>query len=147
MLLEEPHSVGLTYPRNSAGPVPHAAGAIRLASPLTSEAVRRAVAQPPAPHRYVNNVPVWMVLAARRVIEVYRGDVRHIWNDHPDGSRTAAALRRFRRHGAEESSDGRVDPSARSSGTHPRHARKQHRLRLHVRRSRIYNFRSCLHVP
>jgi hypothetical protein len=72
MLLEESHSVGLTLSPKSAGPVPHAAGSIRLASPLTSEAVRRAVAQPPAPHRYVNNVPVWMVLAARRVIEVYR---------------------------------------------------------------------------
>ena len=41
------------------------------------------MAQPPAPHRYVNNVPVRMVLAARRVIQVYRGDARRIWNDHP----------------------------------------------------------------
>jgi hypothetical protein len=38
------------------------------------DAVRRAVAQPPALHRYVNNMPAWLVSAARRVLDEYAGN-------------------------------------------------------------------------
>lgn len=54
------------------------------------EGVRRAVSQPPALHRYVNNVPAWIVLAAGRVMETYGGDAGRIWIDQP----TARELQR-----------------------------------------------------
>jgi hypothetical protein len=122
-------------PESSAGPVPHAAGAIRLASPLTPEAVRRAVAQPPPLIATSTTSPCGWCLR--------RGESSRCKGATRDASGTttrrlancSSASTRSCRHGAEESSDGRVDPSARSSGAHPRHGRKQHRLRLHVRRA------------
>jgi uncharacterized HhH-GPD family protein len=54
------------------------------------EAVRRAVARPPALHRYVNNMPTWIVAAAARVLDDYGGNAQRIWNDRP----TAEELRR-----------------------------------------------------
>lgn len=37
----------------------------------------------PKLHRYVNKMPRWVVLAARRVVEVYGGDASAIWSDNP----------------------------------------------------------------
>ncbi len=54
------------------------------------DAVHASVQQPPALHRYINSVPMWIVLAAQRVLEVYEGDASAIWNDEP----TAAELQR-----------------------------------------------------
>jgi uncharacterized HhH-GPD family protein len=51
-------------------------------------AVREAIQQPPKLHRFVENVPRWIVLAARRVVTNYVGDAGAIWSDHP----TADAL-------------------------------------------------------
>jgi endonuclease III len=59
------------------------------------EAVRRAVAGPPALHRYVNNVPSWIVLAARRVLDEYGGDAERIWNDQPTAEELRRRLERF----------------------------------------------------
>jgi uncharacterized HhH-GPD family protein len=47
------------------------------------EAVRTAVQQPPKLHRFIENVPAWVVLAASRVLNDYAGDARRIWNDDP----------------------------------------------------------------
>lgn len=52
--------------------------------------IAAAVAQPPALHRYVNNVPGWVSAAARRVLTDYDGNAAAIWNDRP----TAAELQR-----------------------------------------------------
>jgi uncharacterized HhH-GPD family protein len=54
------------------------------------QAVQRAVAQPPALHRYVVNVPSWVVQAAQRVLDEYEGNAGVIWGDEP----TAAELQR-----------------------------------------------------
>ncbi|MEX1046188.1 MAG: DUF6884 domain-containing protein [Actinomycetota bacterium] len=59
------------------------------------DAVLRAVKQPPALHRYVNNVPGWLVAAARIVIEEYEGDAGNIWNDQPTADELQTRLKRF----------------------------------------------------
>ena len=59
------------------------------------EAVHRAVAEPPALHRYVNNLPSWIVLAARRVLDDYDGDAERIWNDRPTAEQLRRRLERF----------------------------------------------------
>lgn len=59
------------------------------------EAVRRAVAGPPALHRYVNNLPSWIVLAARRVLDEYDGNAERIWNDLPTAEELRRRLERF----------------------------------------------------
>jgi uncharacterized HhH-GPD family protein len=53
----------------------------RLAS--EHRAVARAVAAPPALHRFVRTVPGWIVSAARRLLERYGGSAARIW---PDGA-------------------------------------------------------------
>jgi uncharacterized HhH-GPD family protein len=47
------------------------------------EAVRAAVQQPPKLHRFIENVPAWVVLAATKVIDDYDGDAERIWSDEP----------------------------------------------------------------
>ena len=47
------------------------------------EAVRAAVAGPPALHRYRETVAGWVLEAARRVAEDYGGDAAGIWSDGP----------------------------------------------------------------
>lgn len=54
------------------------------------DAVRRAVKEPPALHRYVENMPRWIVAAATRVLRDYAGDAGRIWGDKP----AAVELRR-----------------------------------------------------
>ena len=46
-------------------------------------AVRDAVQQVPKLHRYINKMPRWVVLAARRVVDLYGGDASAIWSDNP----------------------------------------------------------------
>jgi hypothetical protein len=53
-------------------------------------AVRAAFQQEPKLHRFVNNVPGWLVQAAQIVLEKYQGDAGSIWSDEP----TAAELRK-----------------------------------------------------
>ena len=45
--------------------------------------IKEAIAQKPKLHRYVNRMPRWLVLAARRVTEEYMGDASAIWADRP----------------------------------------------------------------
>ena len=59
------------------------------------EAVRRAVATPPALHRYVNNLLSSIVAAARRVLDEYGGDAERIWNDDPTAEDLRRRLERF----------------------------------------------------
>lgn len=59
------------------------------------EAVRRAVASPGALHRYVNNLPSWIVAAARRVLDEYSGNADRIWNDDPTAEDLRRRLERF----------------------------------------------------
>jgi uncharacterized HhH-GPD family protein len=46
-------------------------------------AVLAAIQSPPKLHRYIEKVPRWLVLAARRVMTEYGGDAGAIWSDHP----------------------------------------------------------------
>jgi len=46
-------------------------------------AVREAIQTEPKLHRYVEKMPRWLVLAARRVMDAYAGDATAIWADHP----------------------------------------------------------------
>ncbi len=59
------------------------------------ERVRQAVAQPPALHRYVNNVAEWLIAAARIVLDRYAGDAGQIWVGEPRAADLAARLRDF----------------------------------------------------
>lgn len=52
--------------------------------------VRAAIQKPPKLHRYVDKMPGWIVGAAERVLDRYRGDASTIWSDNP----TADALQR-----------------------------------------------------
>jgi uncharacterized HhH-GPD family protein len=47
------------------------------------EAVREAIQQPPSLHRYIDRMPRWIVLAAKRVVTWYGGDASAIWSDEP----------------------------------------------------------------
>ena len=53
-------------------------------------AVTAAFQQEPQLHRFVNNVPSWLVQAAQIVLDKYHGDAASIWSDIP----TAAVLRK-----------------------------------------------------
>jgi endonuclease III len=53
-------------------------------------AVSAAFQQEPQLHRFVNNVPSWLVQAAQIVLDKYHGDAASIWSDIP----TAAVLRK-----------------------------------------------------
>ena len=57
--------------------------------------LRAAVAQPPALHRYVNNLPAWLVAAARLVVNQYGGAAGRIWSGEPRATDLAARLRVF----------------------------------------------------
>lgn len=57
---------------------------------LDPAAVTRAFQEPPKLHRFVNNVPRWLVEAARITLHEYDGDAGRIWGDTP----TAAELRK-----------------------------------------------------
>jgi len=59
------------------------------------DAAYQAFRQPPALHRYVENVPGWILAAARTVLEEYEGDAGAIWNDRPAAGELQARLRRF----------------------------------------------------
>jgi uncharacterized HhH-GPD family protein len=59
------------------------------------DAVRRAVQQPPKLHRYVENVPAWVVRAAARVVHEYDGDAANIWNDKPTAREVQRRLDEF----------------------------------------------------
>jgi uncharacterized HhH-GPD family protein len=48
--------------------------------------VREAVATPPALHRYINNIPDWVVAAADRVVQTYGGDAARMWSDRPSAT-------------------------------------------------------------
>ena len=53
------------------------------------EAVRAAFAAPPELHRFINDVAIWTIAAADRVIELYHGNAADIWAGAP----TAVGLR------------------------------------------------------
>ena len=48
------------------------------------DAVAGAFQQPPKLHRFINNVPAWVVAAAARVVRTWGGDAGRIWTDRPD---------------------------------------------------------------
>ncbi|MCY3886873.1 MAG: hypothetical protein OXG19_04085 [Chloroflexi bacterium] len=59
------------------------------------EAVRRAIQMQPKLHRYVEKMPRWLVGAARRVGQDYRGDASAIWSDRPAAVELQRRLREF----------------------------------------------------
>ncbi|PKQ20407.1 MAG: hypothetical protein CVT66_05405 [Actinobacteria bacterium HGW-Actinobacteria-6] len=56
------------------------------------DSVVAAFAQPPALHRFVKTLPVWVSSAARRLIAEYDGDAATIW---PDGAHVTEVTRRL----------------------------------------------------
>ncbi len=54
-----------------------------------------AVAKAPALHRYVNNLPRWLVSTARIVLDTYEGDAGRIWAGEPRAADLNARLRRI----------------------------------------------------
>lgn len=58
-------------------------------------AVRAAVAQPPALHRYREKVPGWLVAAAGIVLSDYGGDAAGIWSDEPAARELQRRFERF----------------------------------------------------
>ena len=59
------------------------------------EAVRRAIQIQPNLHRYVDKMPRWLVSAACRVRQSYRGDASAIWSDRPSAMELQRRLREF----------------------------------------------------
>ncbi len=59
------------------------------------EAVRRAFQEPTPLHRFVENVPRWILSAAERVISDYGGDAGRIWGDRPTAVELQERLRAF----------------------------------------------------
>lgn len=62
----------------------------RLAS--ESDAVAKAVQQPPMLHRFKNTMPRWVASAARRLLDDYEGDARRVW---PDGAHVLEVTERL----------------------------------------------------
>jgi uncharacterized HhH-GPD family protein len=73
----------------------------RMAGEL--DAVRAAVARRPTLHRFVEEMPRWLVEAAQRVVSEYGGDAGAIWSDNPRAVDLAARLRGFRGIGQKKS--------------------------------------------
>lgn len=66
---------------------------IHIAADL--EAVRTAVASPPTLHRYIDKMPTWLVLAAKRVISDYACDAGAIWSDSPSADKLQKRFEAF----------------------------------------------------
>lgn len=47
------------------------------------DGIRDAIQARPKLHRFINNLPEWVVLAAEKVVREYGGDAANIWNDGP----------------------------------------------------------------
>jgi uncharacterized HhH-GPD family protein len=59
------------------------------------EAVREAIARRPSLHRYVVNVPRWVVSAAQRVLDDHDGRAERLWDDEPTALELRARLERY----------------------------------------------------
>lgn len=66
---------------------------LRLAN--EQEAVARAVAAPPALHRFVHTLPGWIASAAGRLTNEYAGSAGNIWPDGTGVAEVTARLQRF----------------------------------------------------
>ena len=67
----------------------------RIASMTPSE-LSEVVARPPALHRYVNNVPDWLIAAAQKLLAEYDGDASNVWNDQPTATDLISRLDAFK---------------------------------------------------
>jgi len=89
---------GIPYERAWAGPLElqrrlgHL-DPLRIAA--EPESTRAAVQQPPKLHRFIENVPAWIVLAAARVLDHYSGDAERIWGDEPTARELQRRLTEF----------------------------------------------------
>lgn len=89
---------GIPAERAWAGPyaLKERLGHFELARLATEpETVQAAVAQPPALHRFIYTLPVWITAAARRLLDEYGGAAARIWPDGAHVSDVMARLRRF----------------------------------------------------
>ncbi len=59
------------------------------------DAVMRAFREPAPLHRFVENVPRWILAAAERVLRQYGGDAGRIWGDRPTAAELQVRLRAF----------------------------------------------------
>lgn len=89
---------GIPYERAWAGPH-HLLRRLGHLDPMRiasePEQVRTAVHAPPKLHRFVENVPAWVVLAAKRVLDQYAGDAGRIWGDQPTARELQRRLMQF----------------------------------------------------
>jgi len=54
------------------------------------------VSAPPALHRYVRNIPAWLIAAAQRLLAEYSGSAANIWNDSPTATDLISRLDAFK---------------------------------------------------
>lgn len=50
-------------------------------SAMNPEELTKAISMKPALHRYVNKMSDWILEASKRLIKLYNGDARNVWND------------------------------------------------------------------
>ncbi len=60
------------------------------------ESVLTAIQTPPKLHRFVNNLPEWIVLASAQVVRKYGGNAANIWNDSPTAIELSRRLIEFK---------------------------------------------------
>jgi uncharacterized HhH-GPD family protein len=81
--------------------------------------VSAAVQQEPKLHRFVNNVPAWLVQAAQIVLDQYQGDAARIWSDTPTATVLRERLESFPGIGQKKAAMA-VEILARDLGVHLR---------------------------
>ena len=110
-------------------------GHLDIESILDQEArVRSAVADKPTLHKYVEKMPRWLILAARRVKERYGGDAGAIWANNPSADELRQRLKAFVGIGQKKAAMA-VEILARDFGVPVRHLeRNDVAYDVHLRR-------------
>jgi len=67
----------------------------RIAAMSVGE-LSKVVSAPPALHRYVHNVPAWLIAAAGKLLGEYNGNADNIWNDSPTATDLISRLDAFK---------------------------------------------------
>jgi uncharacterized HhH-GPD family protein len=67
----------------------------RIAAMPLSELIT-VIRRPPALHRYVNNIPDWLIAAAEKLLAEYDGDSSNVWNDSPTATDLISRLTAFK---------------------------------------------------
>lgn len=90
---------------------------VRLCS--EQEEILQAIQQRPKLHRFINNIPEWVSLAAEQVVRRYEGDASNIWGDNPTAVELTRRLTAFKGIGQKKAAMA-VELLARDLGVHVR---------------------------